>query len=128
MRDVEYRELSFAPAYRVGSDGSVWSRRNARWGFGEWRRLRGWLDGSGYRCYGLMLPDAKAGRTYRGHVLVMLAFRGERPAGMDICHANGDPADNRLTNLRYDTRRENIADAQRAGTFRCKRERTTEGR
>lgn len=118
MTDVEYRELSFAPAYRVGSDGSVWSRRKARWGFGPWRELRGWVDAFGYRCYGLMLPGAKVGRSFRGHVLVMQAFRGERPAGMDVCHGNGDPADNRLENLRYDTRRANIEDAQRAGTFR----------
>lgn len=48
------------------------------------------------------------------HHLVMLAFVGPRPAGMDICHNNGDPADNRLENLRYDTRRENLLDEYRA--------------
>ena len=45
------------------------------------------------------------------HALVMLAFVGPRPNGMHICHNNGDPADNRLVNLRYDTPSENALDS-----------------
>lgn len=44
------------------------------------------------------------------HKLVMLAFVGERPDGMDICHNDGNPSNNCLTNLRYDTRTNNILD------------------
>jgi hypothetical protein len=43
--------------------------------------------------------------------LVMAAFVGPRPAGLVICHNNGDGADNRLENLRYDTQSENLKDA-----------------
>ena len=50
------------------------------------------------------------------HLLVMLAFVGPRPDGMDVCHDNGDPADNRLSNLRYGTHSENMYDAVRHGT------------
>lgn len=49
------------------------------------------------------------------HQLVMLTFQGPSPAGTEVCHNNGDPADNRLENLRYDTRRENILDVYRQG-------------
>lgn len=42
--------------------------------------------------------------------LVLLAFVGPRPKGYEICHGNDDPTDNRLSNLRYDTRRENRRD------------------
>lgn len=47
------------------------------------------------------------------HELVMLAFVGKPPVGKEVCHQNGDPTDNRLENLRYDTRRENILDVLR---------------
>ncbi len=49
------------------------------------------------------------------HQLVMKTFVGEAPEGKEILHANGNPADNRLGNLRYDTRRENIFDVFRQG-------------
>lgn len=42
--------------------------------------------------------------------LVLLAFVSPRPEGSVICHANGDRADSRLENLRYDTQRENTRD------------------
>lgn len=47
------------------------------------------------------------------HSLVMLAFVGPPPDGMEICHGDGDPANNHLSNLRYDTRAENCMDEYR---------------
>lgn len=49
------------------------------------------------------------------HQLVMLTFVGETPEGMEVLHNNGDPTDNRLDNLRYGTRTENILDVYRQG-------------
>lgn len=49
------------------------------------------------------------------HQLVMLAFVGPPPVGMEVLHNNGDPTDNRLENLRYGTRTENILDVYRQG-------------
>ena len=49
------------------------------------------------------------------HQLVMLAFAGARPPGMVVCHNNGNPADNRLENLRYDTQAENALDVLHSG-------------
>ncbi|MBT9173134.1 MAG: hypothetical protein DDT21_01524 [Syntrophomonadaceae bacterium] len=42
-------------------------------------------------------------KSFGVHQLVMLAFAGEPPSGFYVLHNNGDPADNRLSNLRYDT-------------------------
>lgn len=56
-------------------------------------------------------------RTRKVHVLVMAAFVGPRPAGLDICHRNGDPSDNRLSNLRYGTKRSNMLDRHEHGTY-----------
>jgi len=51
------------------------------------------------------------------HSLVLEGFVGKRPFGFDICHNNGDRLDNRLCNLRYDTRKNNHHDAKKHGTF-----------
>lgn len=51
------------------------------------------------------------------HRLVLLAFVGPPPPGTECCHGPGGPADNRLVNLRWDTRVENMADRVRHGTL-----------
>ena len=45
------------------------------------------------------------------HVLVLEAFVGPRPPGLIACHNNGDGLDNRVENLRWDTRSANGIDA-----------------
>lgn len=55
------------------------------------------------------------------HHLVLEAFVGPRPAGMEGCHWNDDPADNRLRNLRWDTRSANVRDSVRNGTHHMAR-------
>lgn len=49
------------------------------------------------------------------HQLIMKTFVGECPVGMEVLHNNGNPADNRLCNLRYGTRTENILDVYKDG-------------
>lgn len=49
-------------------------------------------------------------------VLVLLAFVGPRPKGMECCHNDGDPENNSLDNLRWDTHSSNVYDAIRHGT------------
>lgn len=44
------------------------------------------------------------------HQLVLLAFVGSCPDGMEVCHNDSDPSNNRLSNLRYDTRHSNRVD------------------
>lgn len=55
------------------------------------------------------------GLAMRPHVEVMAAFVGPRPDGYFVCHNNGNPKDNRLANLRYDTPAANSADTVRHG-------------
>lgn len=47
--------------------------------------------------------------------MVAESFMGTRPESMNVCHNNGDPTDNRLANLRYDTQSENRRDTVRHG-------------
>ena len=59
---------------------------------------------------------ARKRREAKIHVLVLEAFVGPRPPKMDGCHYDGDPTNNKLCNLRWDTRRGNVQDAIRHGT------------
>ena len=49
------------------------------------------------------------------HRLVLETFVGACPAGMEACHNNGNRADNRLENLRWDTPRQNNQDTIKHG-------------
>lgn len=50
------------------------------------------------------------------HHLVLEAFVGPRPPGLEGCHNNGNPYDNRPENLRWDSRSANQLDAVKHGT------------
>lgn len=45
------------------------------------------------------------------HRLIALTFIGPCPAGCEVCHNDGNPKNNAVDNLRYDTRSNNIKDA-----------------
>lgn len=65
----------------------------------------------------VQIPTASGKRvTYWVHRLVLLAFRGQPPEGMQGCHGDGNGRNNRLTNLRWDTAGANQLDNVRAGT------------
>lgn len=66
--------------------------------------LSGYINDSGHRRYGT------AHGYIDGHRAVLLAFIGPCLDGMECCHNNGDPLDNRLENLRWDTRQANTID------------------
>ena len=50
------------------------------------------------------------------HTLVLRAFVGPPPSGHEALHNNHTPADNRLSNLRWGTRSENLKMDYAAGT------------
>lgn len=49
------------------------------------------------------------------HVAVLLAFVGPRPKGLECCHRDDDPKNNRPRNLYWGTRSQNLHDAVRNG-------------
>lgn len=49
------------------------------------------------------------------HRLVASAFLGPCPEGQEVRHLDGDPQNNRVENLAYGTRTENILDVMRTG-------------
>lgn len=106
---VRYRRIKEFPLYLVGDDGSVWSSHWKRW-----HRLSPRIYGKcGYRMVSLCRPGCRARRPI--HHLVLIAFVGPCPEGMECCHEDGDPSNNRLSNLRWDTHQANMDDRERHG-------------
>jgi hypothetical protein len=115
---VAYRPIDGWPGYRVGDDGSIWSRKRGRWGNGEWRELKLHVtQGSGYYYVVLSRRDPALTKRFYVHHLVLRGFVGLCPRGADACHGNGIRTDNNLPNLRWGSRAENVADARKHGTI-----------
>ena len=55
-------------------------------------------------------------KIFRPHTLVLTAFIGPRPDGMECCHNDGNPWHNMLSNLRWDTAASNQKDRIKHGT------------
>lgn len=111
---TEWRPVvGYEANYRVSSDGQVKSlpRNTTRGGF-----LRAAIGKQGYPEVSLWL--AGRSRTFKIHQLVAAAFLGPRPEGLVVRHLNGNPADNRLSNLCYGTPEENGLDSVAHGTNR----------
>src|SRR5262245_23559473 len=96
-RRVRYRLVVQDPGYRVGTDGSVWSRIEYRRGdvvrYGPWKRLNLVTGHGGYK------EVTMGGRSRRVHRLVLEAFVGPCPPGKLCRHLDGDSGNSRLDNL-----------------------------
>jgi hypothetical protein len=78
------------------------------------------LTGPNYQHVTLSNSGRRVTRSV--HRLVLDAFVGFRPDGMEGCHRDGEPSNNRLSNLRWDTVSENHLDTVRHGNnFRSRR-------
>ena len=77
------------------------------------RILQAATDSEGRRS--VTLAVAGVNQTRRIHTLVLTAFVGPPPAGLEGCHEDGDPGHNCPTNLRWDTRSNNHRDTTRHG-------------
>lgn len=76
--------------------------------------LKPYTLSNGYMQVGIYAqPDRKRGMCV--HRLVLMAFKGMPGEGLEGCHNDGNPANNRLENLRWDTRSANMADKLRHG-------------
>lgn len=100
MKDVP----GFEGRYAVDEAGNVYNVLTGR-------SLQPWPV-SGYQM--VALGSAKVKRLV--HLLVLLAFEGPCPEGMQARHRNGRRDDNRRANLCYGTPVENAADREAHGT------------
>ena len=103
-RDV----VGFEGLYQVSDLGNV---RNARTGHIKKPHLNVRLNRPQ-----ICLSKFDKVTTIYPHKLVMEAFVGKRPEGMECCHADGNPWNNELSNLRWDSRTNNSQDKFKHGT------------
>ena len=104
--------------YEVSDQGRVRSLdRDVLDSLGRVYRLKGRiLKLSLFERYPLVHLSVEGRITARRiHQLVLEAFVGPCPEGLEGCHENDVPTDNRLENLRWDSHRANTADAERNG-------------
>lgn len=87
--------------YRVSDAGNVMSYR---------QRAEGRLLRPGRMPMGHLSVALGRGNSQCVHKLVLLAFVGPPPPKQECRHLNGIPSDNRLVNLCWGTRSENIRD------------------
>lgn len=71
---------------------------------------------SGYPLVNFTHPDRDR-CSYHVHDLVLAAFEGTKPQGLEICHRDGVRTNNRRDNLRYGTRSSNALDRHEHGTM-----------
>jgi hypothetical protein len=65
----------------------------------------------------VQLQKDKRGHQFMVSRLVLTTFVGPCPDGMEGCHNDGNPKNNSLGNLRWDTRKANHSDKRRHGTL-----------
>lgn len=115
----QWRSVPGFPGYAVSDTGRVRSlarvvyRRDGRRHTVTESVLATPPNDDGYPHVTLHRPGER--RTVAVHLLVAAAFHGPRPAGLEVRHLNGDPADNRAANLAYGTHAENMRDRVRHG-------------
>lgn len=111
--EKEIKPIPDFPGYAVSNYGEVYSLwqgrgRGARIGR-SYRRLKTTLDNRGRENVTLSRSGKRV--SQRVHCLVLQSFVGPRPPGMEACHfPDRDQTNNRLDNLRWDTKKSNERD------------------
>lgn len=133
MSEEIWRTIEGPPGYEVSNQGNVRSYKTKR---GKWqwyiadkpvRILSPATGKTGYR--GVCLGGGRRPRFARIAKLVATAFLGPCPSGLEVCHNDGNPGNDHIENLRYDTHRSNLQDAVKQGKMhrrKCRRRLTNE--
>ena len=116
---VRMKHIDGWPGYAVSDDGRVFScKTQGRCGGGRfkeyWTPLK---SGSGGPTLHQTVALCKNGKpqSILVHRLVLEAFVGPCPEGMESCHEDDDALNNRLSNLRWGTRQDNRDDMVKNG-------------
>lgn len=116
MNEEIWKPIPGYPGYEVSNMGRVRSFK--------WNDIRILKPASYHGYLSVLLSNQNKKSLRRIHQLVMLAFVGPCPDGLEVCHGpDNDRANNRLDNLRYDTHKANIKDCtdqNRMGNFTLK--------
>ena len=120
MQEIWKAVPGYEGKYEVSDQGRVRSidrivTQKSRWGTLYTMKRKGKLLRPGRMPSGHVSVALGRDNSQCVHKLVLLAFVGLAADKHECCHNNGNPADNRLENLRWDTRSENMKDAYAHG-------------
>ncbi|SHM46639.1 HNH endonuclease [Pseudomonas asturiensis] len=125
MDNLIWRTVSEFPHYEICEDGRLRSyRRKAR----SWRNpqsdirpepveVPGSITSKGYVAFILRKEGSTKPHRRLAHRLVALAFIPNPSGFSDVAHNDGDPGNNCVLNLRWDTHRANQMDMRKHGTM-----------
>lgn len=107
--DAEVRPVPGYTSLAVTADGVI---------YGPKGRRKAAPDRDGYLGVSVRRPGHALPGRLRVHVAVLLAWVGQRPAGMEGRHLDGDLTNNAASNLAWSTHVVNVADKELHGTAR----------
>lgn len=126
----EWRTIPRTGHYSVSNFGRLRSEPHEIFnkGNGAMMKVKGKILKLRKDSKGYLITTGYINRKFKNiyaHQAVLLAFVGPRPKGMEVRHLNSNPLDNRLENLAYGTKSENMRDAVKIGTLVFSRTRLT---
>jgi len=117
---LEIREIPRFPHYFAREEGSVWTLWYKRW---RAQPQRDWKLGEEFhscvtvynKASDRLVVSMYGVQPYLHHVMLE-AFVGPKPPGLECCHYDGDETNCSIQNLRWDTHSSNELDKRRCGT------------
>jgi hypothetical protein len=103
--------------YKADTNGNIWScrKKGVYWRTDEWRKLKPSIQKWGHLTVVLYVNGKRISTGVSR--LVLLAFKGPCPEGMEARHyPDRDPANNRPDNLSWSTHTKNMGDKKTHGT------------
>ena len=112
-----FRQIPGFPRYCISENGVILSacKRSKTVPWSDARKIIPTIGAKGYLAVSLWKVGDRP-RRIRVHTLVLMAFVGPRPDGLECRHLDGNPANNHISNLRWGTHRENQLDRRLHGT------------
>ena len=114
--EENWKEIPGYPDYEVSDKGNVrsWKNLSPTTPGEKPRFIAQCISMHGYQK--VRIFRNKISETVYIYKLVLLAFVGPCPPGMEACHNDGTRTNNSPSNLRWDTRKNNLNDRNRHGT------------
>lgn len=100
-----WKQIIGFPEYEIDTLGRVWS----------WYRLKYLKSSTTNGYHQLSLCNGCKTYTKRVHILVLENFIGKKPYGYEARHLDGNKDNNKLSNLKWGTKKENGEDRVRHG-------------
>lgn len=114
MKEI-WKKITGYEDYEVSNYGNVRSYKNgnANCLLDKPKLLSTHKDGLGRLS--VLLHKSNNPKRVRIHRLVLNEFIGKCPNGLECCHNDGNPSNNHIDNLRWDTHKNNCLDRKRHG-------------